>query len=158
MYSTILLWHNNTGTSHLHCTTILKETQHVQWQDVQLGRAISSIIVFIYTASLLKLAIPIINLRASIHEILQPRTAPTPYWLWRVHILVAIEPQANNQRTINLKHRKNAFVWIPTLVHHRHPGLTLYPCRHLVNLRAVTKTSMHDRQNHLALPAKILGQ
>ena len=57
-----------------------------------------------------------------------------------IKIPLAIKTQVNNQRTINPKDRKNAFSGIPTRVHHRLPGLTLYPCRHLVSYPCILQS------------------
>ena len=37
------------------------------------------------------------------HEIVQPLTTPTPYWLWKMYIILAMEPQptTSEQSTLN---------------------------------------------------------
>ena len=62
----------------------------------------------------------------SIHEMVQPLTTPTPYCLWKMYIILAMElqPTTSEQSTLN---KEKCLSGIPARVHHRLPGLILLP-------------------------------
>ena len=80
----------------------------------------------IYIYMLVMLCLNITNIYVSIHETVQPLTTPTPYWLWKMYIILAMEPQPTTSEQSTLKKEK-CLSGIPTRVHHRLPGLTLLP-------------------------------